>query len=82
MTKTKRELEFELKITKQMYETAHEERMAYYFILESLASHYYYVAKYNAKDLFGKDFMLTTSHGGKDVEELLRTIDLLIKRGD
>lgn len=82
MAKTKKELERDLRIMTECYNKTHEEMMAYYFILQSLAAHYYYVAEYNTKDLFGKDFIISKSHGGKDVEELIKTIETLIKRGE
>lgn len=44
MAKTKKELEFELRITKEMYQQAHEERMVYYFVLSDIAKKYYTLA--------------------------------------
>lgn len=52
---TKKELIEELHITKACYKTAHEERMAAFFFLHSLANECYHVAESEIDSLKMKD---------------------------
>ena len=58
MAKTKKELEFELKIAYRMYEKAHEERMYYYFLLNDLANGFNRCAINNIVENIKKDYLI------------------------
>lgn len=67
---TKKELQNELKLYKVMYEKAHEERMQYLFLLESISNHCFNCALEELEEIKAKEFAFAKSLDGDYVKEM------------
>lgn len=70
MTKTKQELEHELRIYKAMYKKASEEKIEYLILLSDIAYGYMNVARLDLERIMTKDYDINTWNGGKVIRKL------------
>lgn len=79
MSKTKKELEQEVRIYKAMYTAADKEKMAYLHILEELALNCFYAAQHDIRELREKDYMLPIEMEGDVIRRLEDFINNIIE---